>query len=204
MNARRRQLLLAVLAVPACAGSAGVPELQGGIEMGVRRGANWTTLKVALPHIIGPRTNLVLRNGLFTGSVDGRGLNVRADEDGLTGAGPFGSVAVSIEETEDAMVITGTWNGARVHLRITNAVFRGTVPVASSNMIAGDASCQYVLDTLEPDGAWSGSSICNNLPEQTRLEVPAPLQGWLSRPELAGVILVLLSSPPVTMVERGL
>ncbi len=205
MIARLPTAIRSVLALALLAGcgnrALGLAELRGGVEMGVRRGAAWTTLTVKPPHIIGPRTNLSLRSDLLRGTIDGRGTSITMDETGAHGSGPFGSIAISIEDREDALVVEGTWNGSRAHFRVTQDSFRGTIPVVVGGTMEGVQSCQYTLDTLAPDGAWTGTSTCHGMPEQTRLEVPAKIQDWLTRKELTVVILVLLSSPPTTSLE---
>ncbi len=194
---------LAFLA-PACgSGKLGLRELEGGAEIAVRRGSGWTTLAVKPPYIIGPRTNLRLEGGTFRGSIDNQSVRIVIDGEGAHGFGPFGPIAVSVEDGVDALVVQGQWSGSRVHLRITAESFRATVPIWSANDAASTMWCQYVLDTVEPDGAWSGTSTCNGLPEVTRIEIPEAVQSWFTRTELTMVLLALLSSPPTTGLERN-
>ncbi|MCG5055594.1 MAG: hypothetical protein KA712_21765 [Myxococcales bacterium] len=199
-------LVSAASGLAACGGSnMGLQELKGGIELGVRRGAAWTTLTVKPPYVIGPRTNLKLERGVFSGNIDGRGVKLYVDESGVHGQGPFGNVNVEIFDGPDSMTIEGTWNDSRVHFKVTEDSFRGTIPVWNNNagLLRDVESCQYVLDKVDVDGSRMGFSTCNNLPEDTRIEVPAAVQDWLTRPELTAILLALLSSPPTTYLERS-
>lgn len=190
-----------------CGGSSGMglPELKGGIEMGLQRGSGWTTLTVKPPYIIGPRTNLKLVDGVFSGNIDGRPVKLYIQDEGIHGQGPYGNVNVEIHESPDTMTIEGSWNDSRVHFKVTEESFRGTIPIWNDNSspIRTAESCQYVLDSVAEDGSRMGSSICNGLPENTRIEVPAAIQDWMTRPELTAVLLALLSSPPTTYQERN-
>jgi hypothetical protein len=66
---------------------------------------------------------------------------------------------------------------------------------------ARDSSCQYVLDRREEGGGLSGTSICDGLPQQTRLEVPAVADALLTRSELVTVLVAFLSAPPLASAE---
>ncbi|MDX2020845.1 MAG: hypothetical protein SF187_11435 [Deltaproteobacteria bacterium] len=193
------------LALSACANpNLGLQELRGGIEMGVRRGAAWTTLTVKPPYVIGARTNLSLKNSVFSGSIEGRPVKLYVEKDGIHGQGPFGNVNVVIYDGPDSMTIEGTWNDYRVHFKVTAESFRGVIAVWNDNagLIRNSETCQYVLDKVDQDGSRMGSSICFGMPEDTRIEVPGPVQDWLTRQELTVVLLALLSSPPTTVQER--
>lgn len=184
-------------------GQMGLKELKGGIEMGVRRGSGWTTLTVKPPLVIGPRTNLSLRGSTFSGNIDGRPVKLYVDKGSIHGQGPYGNVNVEIYDGPDSMTIEGSWNDSRVHFKITAESFRGTIAVWNDNggLLRNQQSCQYVLDKVDQDGSRMGVSTCTGLPEDTRIEVPAAVQDWLTRPELMVVLLALLSSPPTTVHE---
>jgi hypothetical protein len=201
-------LLLAALA--GCRGAQPLPELEGGAEMALRRGAAWSTLKVRPPYAIGPRVNLhFYKKGQVSGNIDagtimdGRlsSLNLTIDEQGIQGSGPYGSVAVDVEEGPETLAFECTWNGSRVTF---NDSFSGTIPIrrfGRTDTVAGVTSCQYVLDRTTTDGAREGTSICSGLPEQTRLEIPRQVHAFLTRKELVVVLLALLSTPPSTSLE---
>jgi hypothetical protein len=204
MRAATALILLPAL-LGACAGATqgqgALPELEGGAELGLRRGAAWSTATVKPPYVIGPRMNLHLNHNIFGGAIDGMPVNLRVEPDGISGNGPSGPVSIDIESAPDKLVFEGTWNGSRAHFEVTDQAFKGSLAVYRGRQVGSEAYCQYVLDRVEADGARAGTSICAGLPEETRLEVPGQVYKWLTRPELVVVLLALLSSPPITQLE---
>jgi hypothetical protein len=180
-----------------------LPDLEGGVELALRRGGAWSTITVRPPHVIGPRVTLEINKKEITGTIDGQGLKLTLEAGGFKGHGPNGPVAVDVDGNADQLVIEGTWNGGRVHFDITLDHVKGSLPLLQGRRFSQDFYCQYVLDHKEADGARLGTSICNGLPEDTRLEVPSRVQGWLTREELAVVLLALFSSPPFSNAEVG-
>ena len=196
MTAMLPRAALAALALSAlgCRFVKPMQELEGGIELGLRRGSAWQTIKVRPPYVIGPTASLKLSRGTFTGmSASGELVRIDVDHRGALGRGP-GQVDVDFDTVADEFIIDGVWNSGRVHFRITSDSFRG-------NLQATNGNCQYVLDEILRDGARHGFSICSGLPEETRLEIPMPIQAWLTPSELAVVLLELLSAPPITSLE---
>jgi hypothetical protein len=181
-----------------------LPELEGGVEMALRRGASWSTLKVRPPYVIGPLVNLHLKKNAFTGTIETRPVNLKIEPGVIRGTGPFGDVSIDIDDGADKTVIEGSWNGQHTHFEITTDAMKGSLPVYAGQSLTAAFYCQYVLDRVDPkDGARLGTSICNGLPEETRLEVPRAVLGWLTRQELVVVLFALLSSPPFTGLEVG-
>jgi hypothetical protein len=170
-------------------------EMHGGIELALRRGSSWSTMTVRPPFIIGQHASLRLKRGLFTGmSAGGALVHIQVDGQGALGQGP-GRVDVDfVEAGPDEFVIEGVWNSDRVHFRITSDRFEGAIQGAWGH-------CQYTLDRTLLDGARAGSSICSGMPEETRLEIPRTVLAYLTRSELAVVMLELFSGPPTTMTE---
>ena len=230
MGRTRVTPLLLLVGLASCRGPAGegLPELSGGAEMALRRGASWSTIKVRPPYAIGPRVNLHFhKKGLVSGNIDsgniinGRfdnrvgSVSLTIDDEGIQGTGPYGAVAVDVDEGADTLSFEGTWNGSRVTFQITNVSFKGTIPVRRVSTrreddsmrpfpldsVAGVTSCQYVLDRVAADGAREGTSICGGMPEDTRLEIPPQVLAYLTRKELVVVLLALLSTPPSTGLE---
>jgi hypothetical protein len=115
------------------------------------------------------------------------------------------------------ITVEGTWNGSRVHFVVTSESLQGSLLVPLRRPAAGvpvslgeqdfrsrdrmTAYCQYVLDRTNSDGTRTGMSICNGLPEDTVLEIPRVVQGWLTQQELVVVLLTLLSTPKLTSME---
>jgi hypothetical protein len=202
--------LLTVAAVTAVLATGGcrqqlqpLRETEGGIEVGLRRGAAWSTLTVKPPYVIGPRVTLHLTKDVFTGSIDGMPVNLKVEPDGIEGRGPSGQVSIDIDDSADKLVIEGSWNGQRAHFEITTDTLKGSLAIRRGRTLSSASYCQYVLDRVEADGSRAGTSICGGLPEETRLEVPRPVVGWLTRSELVVVLLALLSSPPFTSMEQN-
>jgi hypothetical protein len=200
---RPHLIAAAVLALAGCAQTKPLPELEGGVEVGLRRGAAWSTLTVKPPYVIGPRVTLHLKKGALTGTIDGLAVNLKVEPDGVSGTGPLGPVSIDITDTGDKTEIEGSWNGQRAHVEITPDALKGSLAIYRGRSLASAFYCQYVLDRVESGGARLGTSICGGLPEETRLEVPALAFARLSRAELAVVLLALLSSPPFTSMELG-
>jgi hypothetical protein len=191
----------AALMLGSCAASQPLPDLKGGIEMGLQRGSQWTMFTVKPPHIIGPNGNLKMHKGELNGSLGGRPLFVTVERDGAHGIGPHGNVAIDIVDGPDKLEVSGMWSGSRVFFRITPESMRGTIPVYSGNVAANVQSCQYVLDRVEPDGSRVGMSTCAGMPERTRLEIPPSIQSWLTRSELVVVLLSLLAVAPTDVTR---
>jgi hypothetical protein len=160
-------------------------------------------------------------------------VHVLIDDDSAAGYGPLGPVAIDFQVRDDANEIDGMWNGRRVHFHLDPTVLRGNIADNSvllsrlSPLVTverrqalhqavrwsdredlaspgpRDSSCQYVLDSREPDGSFAGTSICAGMPQPTRLAVPAAALDWMTRPELLTVLTALLSAPPVPPSEMA-
>jgi hypothetical protein len=194
-------LAAAVLGTGACRSMQPLPDVEGGVEIGLRRGAAWSTVTVKPPYVIGPRVTLHLTNHVFSGNIDGQPVHLQVEPDGIKGSGPSGQVSIDIDDSGDKLTIEGSWNGQRASFEITSDTMKGSLSVYRGRTLSGALYCQYVLDHVDTGGARVGTSICGGLPEETRLEVPRAAVGWLTRPELVVVLLALLSSPPFTEME---
>jgi hypothetical protein len=174
----------------------------GGLELGLKRGAGWSTLTVRPPRVTGPNAMLELKGRRLVGTFQNRPISVDITPDGLSGqiagAGPdAGTVEVDITGGADDLEVAGLWFGQRVHLAITPESLRGTI----SGPAAGH--CQFVLDRVDKTGARAGTSICWGLPEPTVLDLPSALPQVLDRAQIVALLLVLLSSPPITHNEAA-
>jgi hypothetical protein len=221
----------ALLAAGACDGTRA---LRGDApQIGLARGSHWSVVSLRPPHLNGPFFQLTLRQHVLTGwisgdSAPGGALRVQIEEDGASGHGPLGPVAMDIAEDSDEVVADGTWNGSRVHLAFSSQGVQGTV---ADNALPGvrspfehvpgmlpqsrgaalmaqamepparNSSCQYVLDGHDRDGAILGTSICDGLPMPTRLEVPVAAGALFTRAELVTVLVAVLSAPPLDAAE---
>lgn len=216
-------LLLGLAGAPwACAGAPPMPELEGGIEVALQRGSGWSTMMVRPPYIIGRSTSLTLSPGRVRGSNGSGIVGVALTTNEATGQAP-GRVQLGFARGEDEFLIEGTWNGQLARVRTTPRSLHANIfAVLDPNdgfTLRGDTTrrgrsapspgdpgvvhCVYNLDTLGDDGSLSGSSTCHGLPEPTRLEIPRTVQAWLSEPELAILLLVVLSNPTYTTLETS-
>jgi hypothetical protein len=232
MNGKCSLLVVGLVFAVGCAASDRAADPQ--IALG--RGSKWSVMSLQLPYLNGPFFNLVLRQHVLSGwiagdSAPGGAVRVSIDDDGASGFGPAGSVAMDFVTTPDALIADGTWNGTRMKLTFSPEGLRGTIadnaqpavrspldrvpgllPASgtSGGLItaieppARNSSCQYVLDQHEQSGAIVGTSICAGMPQQTRLEVPARAAALLSQPELVTVLAALLSAPPIDGAEAPL
>ena len=196
-------LLAGTPALSGCAGAGTSPKyLEGGAEIGLQRGSGWSTLTVKPPHVVGPRGNLNLQDGVISGRIDGRTLRLEVDENSVQGIGPMGQVAVEVSESPTQWEASGMWNGSRVRLEVSDEGIQGTIAVHNGGTVARVQNCQYKLNRVDPaSGARIGSSICNGMPAQTRMEVPAAASRYLTRTELMVVLMTLISVPPPTINE---
>jgi hypothetical protein len=187
---------LALLALGGCALPSAGPSSQPkiGVDVGLRRGASWTTFNVRPSRVVGPTASLELKKGHIYGFLDDRTVRLEVKPEELTGVAG-GRVALDIDQQPGSMAISGMWNDARVHFEITPDSLKGTITGGSLG------HCQYVLDHTDGDGARSGVSICSWMPEETRLEFPSAVERWLGRGEIVAVLLALLSSAPPTLSD---
>jgi hypothetical protein len=190
---------------------ASLSELKGGIEIGLRRGAAWSTFTVKPPYVIGQAGSLRFHKGNMLGTLGGRQVNFRVEPDNLSGQlssaqradglpmQTGGTIEVDIDGGPESLEISGVWNGRRVRFTVTPQTLNGTISALSG--YGGGGQCQYVLDQADQDGTRRGVSTCFGLPEETIVEIPEPLGGWLTRSEMVSVLLALLSTPPVAGAE---
>jgi hypothetical protein len=162
-----------------------------GVDVGLRRGASWTTFNVRPSRVIGSTASLELKRGQIIGFLDNRTVRLEVKPEELTGVAG-GRVALDIDQRPGSLEINGLWNDQRVHFEITPDSLRGTITGGSLG------HCQYVLDRTDGDGARHGTSICSFMPEETRLEFPSAVERWLGKGETVAVLLALLSSAPPT------
>jgi hypothetical protein len=176
-----------------------LPELHGGVELGLRRGPRWSHVTVRPPYVIGPRDNLRIRKGKLQGSLDSNLVYIETDRDGATGSIGQKAIELAIENGPDELTVWGNWRYGPVHLHITPERFEASIATGGLDRYPLTASvrfCQYVLDQTTEDGARTGTSICEGMPQDTRLEVPAQLYSWLTHSELTVLLLSMLSAPP--------
>lgn len=184
--------------LPGCTAAMRNPSRSPGeVEMGLKRGASWTTFTLKRGKVVGSTVSLEIKRGKIRGFLDNTSVQLDATPTELSGyAG--GRVQLDIEEREGKIEVLGTWNGERVRVEITPDGLRGQVTGAPLG------HCQFVLDRIDQAGVRSGSSICSGMPEDTWLDFPSDVEKWLTRGEAVAVLLSLLSSAPPSRGDAAL
>src|SRR3954447_2838409 len=90
-------------------------------QIGLQRGGRWSVLSLKPPHLTGPQFNMLLKDGVLTGTISGGAapggsLHVSIAEDGADGHGPLGPVSMDFITTADSTIAEGMWNGHRIHI----------------------------------------------------------------------------------------
>jgi hypothetical protein len=101
-------------------------------QISLYRGGGWSVLSLKPPHLTGPLFNMILKDGVLTGTVSGGtspggALHISIADDGADGHGPMGPVSMDFITTHDSTIAEGMWNGHRVHLVFKKDSIRGTV-----------------------------------------------------------------------------
>jgi hypothetical protein len=100
-------------------------------------------LSLKPPHLTGPQFNMMLKDGVLSGTISGGGapggaLHISIADDGADGHGPLGPVAMDFITTQDSTIAEGMWNGHRVHIVFTRDSIKGTVADNSDVMTRTD------------------------------------------------------------------
>src|SRR5687767_4647749 len=102
----------AALASMGCRAEAPLPELRGGVEVGLRCWNQWDYFTVRPPHIVGPQHSLRLVGGRLRGSIAGLFTDVRVEKEALTGMISGRAVEVWMGRAPGEIEAEGTWYGA--------------------------------------------------------------------------------------------
>jgi len=180
------------------------PDKPKDLELAFQRAARWTGVVLQGSSLTGPRMNVRLKEAQVTGFIDGQGFSLDLDEQGLGGVGTSGNIAADVESVPGAVGISGTWNGSRVRLVADQKKIDGTVPILGGrgdNTFVNVLNCQYQLERSETEpNVYEGVSVCQGLPEQTRIELDPRF--WRLEPrKAAAIILLLLQAPPRSYSE---
>lgn len=100
-------------------------------------------LSIKPPHLNGPHFNMLLKDGVLTGTISGGAapagsLRVNIADDGADGHGPLGPVAMDFITTHDSTVADGMWNGHRIHIVFSRDSVKGTVADNSDILLRAD------------------------------------------------------------------
>lgn len=123
---------LLVGAGPACSGSKSSVRGEDTPQIGLQRGGRWSVLSLKPPHLTGPHFNMMLKDGVLSGTISGGSapagsLHVSIADDGADGHGPLGPVAMDFITTHDSTTAEGMWNGHRIHIVFSRDSIKGTV-----------------------------------------------------------------------------
>jgi hypothetical protein len=186
---------------PAACGSVGEPlsEVKGGWELGLRRtgafgGGSWASVTVKPPYGIGPQHGLKFVRGRLSGTMAGHLTEIRIERDAMTGRIGGRPVQLEMHAQAGQIDVWGTWGGATLDLVATDEQIRATVPSAH-----GQCCFEYTLRRAPSPPELAAFTLYvgdgRGLPAWARLEIPTPLRGYYTTPELALLILALLSTP---------
>jgi hypothetical protein len=207
-----------VLSAAACSMQGAGAERPFAPSIGLQRGSGSSSLVLKPPYLFGPSFTLRLQRNELTGWSSGDmapsgTLRVKIDDDGAAGQGPHGSIAVEYLPVEAGTMVEGRWNGERVQLLFSADGIRGFVtdnsprpPLARNALEPGarQSSCEYRLKAVQIDGAFAGTSSCEGMPEDTRLQIPSVALALFTRSELITLLVAVLSAPPAARAERGM
>jgi hypothetical protein len=210
--------LACVLLLPAACSMQGARQSERPFapSIGLQRGSGSSSLVLRPPYIFGPAFTLRLQGSELTGWSSGDlapsgTLRVKIDDAGAAGQGPHGSIAVDYLPVEAGTLVDGLWNGERTRMLFSADGIRGFVadnsvgvrPVRNAiEPVARHSSCQYLLRAVQIDGAFTGTSSCEGMPEDTRLQIPPVALALFTRSELITLLVAVLSAPPAARAER--
>lgn len=176
-----------------------LPEVKGGWELGLRRtdtfrGGSWASLTVKPPFGMGPQHTLKFVRGKLSGTMAGHLTEIRIEKDEMTGRIGGRPVQLEVQTQPGQIEVWGTWGGATLDLVATDEHIRATVPNAH-----GSCCFEYTLRRAPSPPELAAFTLYvgdgRGLPAWARLEIPTPLRGYYTTPELALLILTLLSTP---------
>jgi hypothetical protein len=165
-----------------------LPEVEGGVEVGLRCYNRWDHFTVKPPHIMGPEHNLKLAGGRMRGAIAGKLTDVRIEKETFTGMIAGRAVEVWMGQVPGEIAAEGTWYGASVRLSATDDHVRASVPTERG-------SCCHEFNMVRSGSAAPGWVVYEDARsdfEYRRLELPSVLRGWYSTPELTLLIIALL------------
>ncbi len=179
---------------PCCAGrlpEAPLQEVEGGWDLGLQIDQYWTHMKVRPPYMIGPEHSLHFSKGRLHGNLGGGLADVTVDRERATGWVGGRPVEIDIVQGDGEVDLEGLWSGAALRLRATDDRIRASIPV-------GGACCrEYVLERTNLSDRSPGFVVYLGDRRHhfygARLEIPNILHRYFTAPELAVVLVALMS-----------
>jgi hypothetical protein len=146
-------------------------------QIGLQRGGRWSVLSLKPPHLTGPQFNMMLKDGVLSGTISGGSapagtLHISIAEDGADGHGPLGPVSMDFITTQDSTVAEGMWNGHRVHIVFARDSIKGTVADNSDSLTRTDRDATRGMPGLRTrTGArLAGADAIDPLPRNSSCE----------------------------------
>jgi hypothetical protein len=145
-------------------------------QIGLQRGGRWSVLSLKPPHLTGPQFNMLLKDGVLTGTISGGAapggsLHVSIAEDGADGHGPLGPVSMDFITTADSTIAEGMWNGHRIHIVFAHDSVKGTVADNSDIMTRTDPDATRGMPALRVRGVRvAGANAIDPLPRNSSCE----------------------------------
>lgn len=208
---------IALLASDACGTrtAASLKDLEGGVELTLRRGSTVSAVTVKPPHVIGRDATLRLEKGTLKGSVAGRRFDVDIEDDLISGQvavrplsgervrpqvdtpPPSGAIEADVFGDETGVEASGTWAGGRVHIKFEPSGVFGSIVTLNDG-----GRCEYRLDRNLGQGVYQGSSQFLSSFEETVLVIPQKLFSWLRWSEIIALLLTVMATPPLTLNDE--
>jgi hypothetical protein len=167
---------LAVVA-GACSGAGSSVRGEDTPQISLYRGGRWSVLSLKPPHLTGPQFNMLLKDGVLSGTISGGtapggALHIAIAEDGADGHGPLGPVSMDFITDHDSTVAEGMWNGHRVHLVFRRDSIKGTVADNSDVMTRTDREATRGMPGLRNRAGqrMAGADAIDPLPRNSSCE----------------------------------
>lgn len=161
----------------ACSGTGSSVRGEDTPQISLYRGGRWSVLSLKPPHLTGPQFNMMLKDGVLTGTISGGtapggALHISIAEDGADGHGPLGPVSMDFITDHDSTVAEGMWNGHRVHLVFRRDSIKGTVADNSDVMTRTDREATRGMPGLRNRSGqrMSGADSIDPLPRNSSCE----------------------------------
>jgi hypothetical protein len=147
-------------------------------QISLYRGGGWSVLTLKPPHLTGPLFNMILKDGVLTGTVSGGtspggAMHISIADDGADGHGPMGPVSMDFITTPDSTIAEGMWNGHRVHLVFRKDSIRGTVADNSDSNTRTDREATRGMQAMRnrtTGGRIAGADAIDPLPRNSSCE----------------------------------
>ena len=145
-------------------------------QIGLKRGSRWSVLTLKPPNLTGPQFNMMLKDGVLSGTISGGGapggtIHISIADDGAEGYGPLGPVSMDFITTQDSTIAEGMWNGHRVHIVFSHDSVKGTIADNSDVSSRTDVEAMRGMPSLRRNGVRvAGANQIDPLPANSSCE----------------------------------